>query len=58
MKHGPYGITSKPTLFLAAYRLLLMMIFSYDYLSEVPSLAPDFVPITKGKNHKPHKQSH
>ncbi|KAI8341979.1 putative death-receptor fusion protein-domain-containing protein [Chlamydoabsidia padenii] len=47
MKHGPYGITSKSVLFLTAYRLLLVMIFSYDFLTEIPSLAPDFVPITK-----------
>ncbi|KAI8097284.1 putative death-receptor fusion protein-domain-containing protein [Halteromyces radiatus] len=47
MKHGPYGITSRPTLFLVAYRLLLTMTFSYDYLAELPELAPDFVPLTK-----------
>ncbi|CAO3590067.1 unnamed protein product [Absidia cylindrospora] len=47
MQRGPYGITSRPTLFLAAYRLLLVMTFSYDYLGALPDLAPDFIPVTE-----------
>ncbi|ORZ21579.1 putative death-receptor fusion protein-domain-containing protein [Absidia repens] len=47
MQRGPYGITSRPTLFLAAYRLLLVLTFSYDYLGALPDLAPDFIPVTE-----------
>ncbi|ORX55175.1 hypothetical protein DM01DRAFT_1407189 [Hesseltinella vesiculosa] len=50
MEYGPYGLTSQKPIFLTAYRLLALMTFAYDYLQELPDLAPDFVPLTKELN--------
>lgn len=49
MKEGPFGMTSKPNIFLATYRLLLSATYSYGYLTEIPVSNTNFVILTKGK---------
>ncbi|KAL0077011.1 putative death-receptor fusion protein-domain-containing protein [Phycomyces blakesleeanus] len=50
MQNGPYGITSRPGIFIAAYRAIVATNSLYDHIDTLEGISDSFVGITKELN--------